>query len=77
VALKKKNFTEDFFDLSTGLAGDVLQKCSTYHVRMAIAGDYTGVKSKALRDFIGESNRAKKILFVGSVEEAVRIFNGE
>ncbi|MDR1416887.1 MAG: DUF4180 domain-containing protein [Prevotellaceae bacterium] len=74
VILRKENIAEDFFDLSTGVAGEILQKCSTYHVRMAIIGDYSSVKSKALRDFIYESNKAKKIVFVDKVEEALRIF---
>jgi hypothetical protein len=76
IILKKENIVEDFFELSTGIAGEILQKFSTYHVRMAIVGDYANIKSNALRAFICESNRAKKIIFVDTVEEALRIFEG-
>lgn len=34
------NFHTDFFDLSTKLLGDVLQKMTNYQVRLAIVGDF-------------------------------------
>jgi len=61
----------DFFDLKTGLAGEILQKFSNYRVKLAIVGDFEEVKSKSLRDFIRESNRGRTVNFVNSVEEAV------
>ncbi len=60
----------DFFELNTGLAGEILQKFSNYRMRLAIVGDFTNIKSKALRDFIRESNTRGTINFVGSHEEA-------
>ena len=75
IIIRKENITDSFFDLSTGFAGDILQKFSNYNVRLAIIGDYSSVKSKALNDFIRESNRRRDILFVSSVEEAVIIFS--
>ncbi len=63
--------SRDFFDLKTGLAGDILQKFSNYRMRLAIIGDFTEVKSKALRDFIRESNTRRTINFVNSLEEAL------
>ena len=59
-----------FFDLKTGIAGDILQKFSTYNVRLAIIGDFSKYTSKSLRDFIYESNRHGHIFFAGSREEA-------
>lgn len=61
----------DFFDLKTGLAGEILQKFSNYRMKLAIIGDFTEVKSKALRDFIRESNTRGTINFVGTAEEAM------
>jgi hypothetical protein len=76
VIIKKENITGDFFNLSTGIAGEMLQKVSNYRKRLAIIGDFENIESKSLRDFIYESNRTKQILFVKTKEEALRIFNG-
>jgi hypothetical protein len=70
IILHEKNFTPGFFDLRTGIAGEILQKFSTYNVRLAIVGDYTRYSSKSLRDFIFESNKYGRINFVNSIEEA-------
>ncbi|WP_416864162.1 MAG: DUF4180 domain-containing protein [Imperialibacter sp.] len=66
----EKNIAADFFDLKTGLAGEVLQKFSNYRAKLAIVGDFSKYESKALRDFIFESNRQGRISFVASVDEA-------
>jgi hypothetical protein len=75
IIIKKENIITDFFNLSTGLAGEILQKFSTYHKRLAIIGDYTNIKSKSLKDFIYESNKTGQIIFVNTLEEALRILN--
>lgn len=62
---------EAFFDLSSGIAGDILQKAVNYRIRLAIVGDYTGYTSKALHDFIYESNKGSRIAFVNTLEEAL------
>jgi hypothetical protein len=69
----EKSLHRDFFDLKTGLAGEILQKFSNYRVRLVIIGDFTDIKSKSLRDFIRESNRGRTVNFVKSVEEAVEV----
>lgn len=69
--LHEQNITPDFFDLKTGIAGEILQKFATYRVRLAIVGDFAHYDSKSLRDFIFESNKGRQISFVPSVEEAV------
>ncbi|MEO7222089.1 MAG: DUF4180 domain-containing protein [Devosia sp.] len=60
----------DFFKLSTGLAGAVLQKCTNYSFRVAIVGDISAYtdKSGPLRDFVYESNKRGDVRFVGSLE---------
>jgi hypothetical protein len=77
ILVKKENITDDFFDLSTGVAGAILQKFSNYRKRMAIIGDFEGVESKSLKDFMYESNKTKQILFVQTIEEALKIFSGQ
>lgn len=69
----KHNITPDFFDLKSGIAGEILQKFSTYDFKLAIVGDFSNIHSKSLRDFIFESNKFKRINFVGSIEEAMAV----
>jgi len=61
----------EFFDLKTGIAGEILQKFSNYRMKLAIVGDFSEIKSKSLRDFIRESNDRKIISFVSSVKDAL------
>ncbi|MBD2699332.1 DUF4180 domain-containing protein [Spirosoma sp. BT702] len=72
IIIHQHNLSPEFFDLKTRLAGDILQKFSTYRVQLAIVGDFSGYTSKSLRDFIFESNKGSLIKFVGSVEEATQ-----
>ncbi len=69
--LHQHQIVTSFFDLKTGLAGEILQKFSTYSFRLAIVGDFSKYTSKSLRDFIFESNKYGRINFVSSIEEAV------
>jgi hypothetical protein len=64
------NITPAFFDLKTGIAGEILQKFSTYRMKLAIVGDFSKYTSKSLKDFIYESNKTGRINFVNSVKEA-------
>lgn len=72
IALDKSLICEDFFILSTGVAGEILQKFVNYHVRAAIYGDYSRYTSKPLRDFIYESNQGRDFFFVATREEAIQ-----
>jgi hypothetical protein len=71
VILHEKNITPGFFDLKSGIAGEILQKFSTYQVRLAIIGDFDKYPGKSLKDFIYESNKGKQVNFLGSVELAI------
>src|SRR5690606_15981060 len=71
VILHEQNITPEFFDLKTGIAGEILQKFTTYRVRLAIVGDFARYDSKSLRDFVFESNKGRQINFLPSVEEAI------
>lgn len=75
IVLNEKNITPDFFDLKNGIAGEILQKFSTYRVRLAIVGDFSVYKSKSLTDFIYESNKGRHINFVKSTTEALKILS--
>ncbi len=71
IAISKKLIAEDFFVLSTGLAGEILQKYINYGGRIAVFGDYSCYTSKPLKDFIYESNKGKDVFFVETEDEAV------
>ena len=71
LAIDKAVIAEDFFILSTGVAGEILQKFINYRVKAAIWGDYSRYTSKPLHDFIYESNQGKDFFFVATQEEAV------
>ena len=73
IVLDKRLVAEEFFILSTGLAGEILQKFINYGIRCAIYGDYSRYTSKPLHDFIYESNKGKDFFFVATKEEAVEL----
>ena len=74
ILMRMENITPAFFDLKTGIAGEILQKFSTYGMKLAIIGDFSTYSSKSLQDFIRESNRMGRIRFAGSMEEAKAAF---
>jgi hypothetical protein len=69
--LRESNFSPEFYDLSTGIAGEILQKCSNYGIRMAIVGGFERVSSLRFRDLMVESNRASHVRFAARRREAV------
>lgn len=71
IVIDKKTITEDFFILSTGLAGEILQKYMNYHVKLAVYGDFSHYTSKPLRDFIYESNHGTDFFFISTKDEAI------
>lgn len=66
----------DFFELRTGMAGEILQKFSNYRMQLAIVGAFGKISSKSLRDFIYESNKNGHIQFLASTEEAINKLSG-
>ena len=76
IAIDKAAFSEDFFVLSTGLAGEILQKFVTYQIKLAIIGDFSKYTSKPLRDFMYESNKGSHIFFVATQDEAIAKLTG-
>jgi len=72
IIIHEKNLHTDFFTLSTGLAGDILQKFSNYRFKLAIIGDFSKFKSKSLQDFIRESNSGRQVFFVDNQEDAFK-----
>ncbi len=73
--LQKEAISEDFFRLSTKLAGEVLQKFVNYQMKLAITGDFSGYTSENLKDFIYESNKGKTVCFLPTEEDALEWLN--
>ncbi len=71
IIVNEINLASDFFDLRTGIAGDILQKFANYHKKLAIIGNFSKYNSNALNAFIIECNRGSSIYFVNDFEEAI------
>ena len=71
VALASEDLDPSFFELRSGLAGDMLQKVSNYRKRLIILGDFSAVESGALQDFIRESNKQGQVVFASTLDEAI------
>lgn len=76
IAINKDAIVNDFFVLSTCLAGEILQKFINYGVRFAIYGDFSKYTSKPLKDFMYESNRGKDVFFQPTVSSAIDKLSG-
>lgn len=61
----------EFFTLSNGMLGAFVQKLVNYRCRIAFVGDISEkiAESRALRDFVHESNGRRDVLFVRTREE--------
>ena len=60
-----------FFELRSGVAGDIVQKFVNYERRLAVVGDIGAylAASDAFRDFVRESNRGGHVWFVADEGE--------
>lgn len=76
IVINKEAVIEDFFVLSTKIAGQILQKFINYQFKLAIVGDFSGYTSKPLKDFIYESNNGRDIFFVSSEKDAIEKLSG-
>ncbi len=74
VIVHREQLVPAFFDLKTTLAGEILQKFSTYRSHLAITGQFEDLSSQSLQQFIMESNRQGRIVFADSIEKAVDLF---
>ena len=72
IIIDKRLIIDDFFILSKGLVGEIIQKYVNYGGRIAIYGDYSHYTSKPLKDSIYETNKGKDVLFVATQDEAMQ-----
>jgi hypothetical protein len=66
VAIPAARLDVEFFRLSSGMAGEMLQRFVNYGIRPVILGDISAqlAASNALRDFVRESNRGASVWFL-------------
>lgn len=75
IIINKSVICEDFFDLKTRLAGDILQKFVNYRVKIAIVGDFSVYSSNSLKDFIYESNNGNDLFFSSNQKQAIKMLS--
>ena len=71
ILLHQHNLAPEFFDLKTGLAGEILQKYTNYRMGLVIIGTFDLDKSESLRAFILECNRGSQVAFMPSKTAAL------
>jgi hypothetical protein len=71
IAVPVARLDPEFFTLSSGVAGEFVQKFSNYGLRLAVVGDISDplAKSVALGDFVRESNRGRQVWFVADDDD--------
>lgn len=72
VIIYKENIPEEFFDLRSGLAGEILQKAVNYTRHLGIVGDLSKYPSRSLKAFVYESNSTNSIIFTDTLDEALQ-----
>ncbi len=77
IIIYEKNFHPDFFHLKTKMAGEILQKYSTYNIKLAIVGEFDKYQSNSLNAFIVECNRGSHIFFADNLNDAVQMLLGK
>ena len=68
--LHEKNLCPEFWLLSNGLAGEILQKFTNYAIAVGFVGRFDKYQSKSLQAFIHESNLGNQVIFSDNVESA-------
>jgi hypothetical protein len=71
LAVPLERLGDGFLDLSTRIAGEVIQKFTNYRMGVAFVGDIAPRTqgSKSLRDFVYESNKGAAVWFVRDQRE--------
>lgn len=70
VAVPVERLDPAFFDLSTGVAGELVQKAANYRLVFAVVGSLpeSASASSSFKAFVREANRGSQIRFVDAVE---------
>jgi hypothetical protein len=71
VVVPAERLTDDFFQLRTGVAGEIAQKFANYRLALAIVGDISRQveDSGSLSSWVAESNRGQQLWFCETFDE--------
>lgn len=63
-----------FFDLRTGIAGEIVGKLSGYGLRLVVVGDISAyvAASSSFAAFVAEANRGRAVRFTPSLDDVAR-----
>lgn len=66
IAIPVSRLDPAFFELRSGVAGELAQKLVNYQLRLVVVGDITAFEaaSNAFRDWVRESNQGTHVWFV-------------
>ena len=67
----------DFFDLRTGIAGEIVQKLAQYGVRLACVVPDLSAQPERFQEFARESNRGRHARFFDSRDDAAAWLEAE
>ncbi len=71
ILLDESSVSTEFFDLSSGLLGELLHKMSIYRMKLAIVVSEPGKYSQSFQSFLCEANRGNSIRSFSSRQEAI------
>lgn len=71
VVIPAERLTDDFFDLRTQVAGEIVQKFANYRMRLAIVGDigHRVGESDSLSAWVAEANTGKDLWFCPTFDD--------
>ncbi|KGE20853.1 DUF4180 domain-containing protein [Paenibacillus wynnii] len=75
IVIRQSNITEEFFELKTRLAGNILQKYVNYHTKLAVLGNFEVYNSNSLRDSIYECNKGEQVFFLEDEQSAIQVLH--
>lgn len=76
IIVHETNLNPAFFDLRSGLAGEVMLKFTNYRMKLAVIGEFEKYQSNSLQAFIRESNKGNLAFFVPDQETAIAKLSG-
>ncbi|MCB8984030.1 MAG: DUF4180 domain-containing protein [Ardenticatenaceae bacterium] len=61
--LDQAHLSPAFFDLSSGLAGEIFLKLNNYRVKTAVVADLAAIPSQRFQELVAECNKGQEINF--------------
>ena len=69
--LSELELSSEFFDLSTGIAGELFQKCTNYQIRVGLVLEHPEAHGERFSELVFEHRNHKLIRFFDAVESAM------